>query len=236
MRVSAVIVAAGAGERIGGEPKQFRPLGGRPMLAWSCAAFAGHPAVDAVVVVLPAELADRPPAWLSEFDARIAAGGATRRASVLEGLRALDGTDGVVLVHDAARPFVSADLIARLALEGAAGPVIPTLPLADAIKRMRTRRGDPEDVVETTLDRERLRAAQTPQAFPLELIRRLHEAASADGAEAADDAVLCELAGVSVRTIPGEPEALKVTRPVDLEIAEWLVASGRVSWPGTRGG
>lgn len=235
--VAAVIVAGGTGSRIGGTPKQFREVGGRPMLEWSCERFTSHPDVDAVVVVVPAEIAEGPPAWLQRPDIRVVAGGATRRASVRAGLAALTAggsAAAVVLIHDAARPFVSGELIGGLARAAGEGPAIPVLRLADTIKRMppADEAGRP-DRVEATLDRERLRAAQTPQAFPLALIHRLHEAAAIEGVEPTDDAELCERAGVEVRTVPGERLAWKITHPDDLATADWLVASGRVTWPGT---
>lgn len=233
---AVVVVAAGSGRRIGGDPKQLRPLGGRPMLEWSCARFRSHPTVGDVVVVLPSDLVGEPPAWLERYDVRVAAGGATRRASVHAGLAALgeDPALAAVLIHDAARPFVSAALVDRLAAEAPAGPVVPVVPLADTIKRMRARADEPADLVEGTLERDRLRGVQTPQGFPLELIRRLHDAAALEGLEPTDDAWLCERAGIEVRGIPGERRAWKVTHPDDLEIADWLASTGRVEWPGGR--
>ncbi len=228
-RTGAVIVAGGTGSRIGGPPKQFREVGGRPMVEWSCVRFNAHPEVDEVVVVVPAAIASDPPAWLRRPDVRLTAGGATRRASVRAGLAVL--TDAaVVLIHDAARPFVSAELVGRLARAAADGPVIPVLELPDTIKRIGPAdEGGPSIRVQATLDRDHLRAAQTPQAFPCELIRRLHEAAAADGIEPTDDADLCERAAIDVRTVPGERFAFKITHPEDLAMAEWLVASGRVA-------
>lgn len=232
-RTGAVIVAGGAGSRIGGPPKQFREVGGRPMLAWSCARFTAHPEIDDVVVVVPAEIAADPPAWLRRPDILLAAGGATRRASVRAGLNALADA-AVVLIHDAARPFVSAELVGRLARAAVEGPVIPVLGLSDTIKRMRAAGADgPSDRILETLERDRLRAAQTPQAFPGELIRRLHESAAEEGIEPTDDSDLCERAGIEVRTVPGERLAFKITHPEDLAKAEWLVASGRVGLSGT---
>lgn len=234
VRAAAVIVAGGTGRRIGGPPKQFREVGGRPMLAWSCERFVGHPDIGAVVVVLPAGIAAEPPAWLQGHDVRLVGGGTTRRASVRAGLAALAEVPGetapAVLIHDAARPFVSAELVARLVRAAAAGPVIPVVRLADTIKHMQPADEDGgADRVQATLDRERLRAAQTPQAFPFALIRRLHEDAAAAGIDPTDDAELCERAGIEVRTVPGERLAGKITHPEDLATAEWLVASGRVT-------
>lgn len=225
---TAVVVAGGEGRRLGGVPKQFRPLGGRPLLAWSCARLRAHPGIADLVVVLPVELAADPPDWLAEFGARVVAGGESRQGSVRRGLGAASGEEGTVLIHDAARPFVSGDLVGRLLAAAESGPVIPVLELCDAIKRI-----DGEARIAETLDRSRLRGAQTPQAFPLGLIRDLHaQAASGPGAPGApDDAALCEAAGVGVQTIPGERHALKITHTEDLEFAEWLVETGRVAWP-----
>ncbi len=241
--VAAVIVAGGAGRRIGGEPKQFRPIGGRPMLEWSCAGFTRHVDVGRVVVVVPEDVVAKPPGWLRETSVHLAAGGATRRASVRAGLEALaesppeadddarTGRVGTVLIHDAARPFASAELVARMARAARNGPAIPVLPLSDAIKRVDSRRADDEAVVHETLDRGRLRAAQTPQGFPFRLILRLHREAGPDECPP-DDAAFCERAGMQVRTVPGERWAWKITHPEDLAVAEWLVASGRITWPG----
>jgi 2-C-methyl-D-erythritol 4-phosphate cytidylyltransferase len=222
---TAVVVAGGEGRRLGGVPKQLRPLGGRPLLAWSCARLRAHPGIGDLVVVLAAELAADPPDWLVEFGPRVVAGGESRQGSVRRGLDAASGEEGTVLIHDAARPFVSGDLIGRLLDAAESGPVIPVLELCDAIKRI-----DPEARIAETLDRSRLRGAQTPQAFPLGLIRDLH-AQAASGPGAPDDAALCEAAGVGVQTIPGERHALKITHTEDLEFAEWLVETGRVAWP-----
>lgn len=231
-RIGVVIVAGGSGRRIGGVPKQLREVGGRPLLAWSCARFAAHSAVGPIVVVLPDEFAAEPPAWLGVWDVRVVAGGATRRDSVRAGLAGLDPATASVMIHDAARPFVSEELLDRVAAVVGEGPVVPVVPLADTIKRMRSRRGEDATLVEGTVDREQLRGVQTPQGFPLSLIRGLHDRAEREGTPASDDAILCERAGVPVRAIAGERWAWKITQPEDLAMAEWLVASGRVPWPG----
>ncbi len=224
MTVAAVVVAAGSGERLGGAPKQFRQLGDLPLLAWSCRLFASHPEVDSLVVVLPAELATAPPGWLAEYGALIVPGGPTRRSSVGCGLEAA-GDARLVLIHDAARPFASEDLVRRLLLSARThGAVIPVLEPVDAVKQLTPG----EATISRTLDRSILRAAQTPQVFLLEEIRRLHEAADRSGQDAPDDAALCEQAGIAVQTIPGERWAFKITHPEDLALAEWLVATGRV--------
>lgn len=232
VKLAAVVAAGGSGHRIGGVPKQFREIGGHPLLAWSCARFRGRSDVGQIVVVLPAEMAKSPPAWLGDWDVQVAVGGPSRRASVRSGLSALDGGVTSVLIHDAARPFVSDALLDRLAAAVPRGPVVPVLPLADTIKRLRSRQGEDAEVVERTVDRERLRAVQTPQAFPLAMIRELHERAEREGTAASDDAMLCEREGIAVRAVAGERWAWKITHDEDLALAEWLVASGHVSWPG----
>lgn len=224
--VSAVVVAAGSGTRLGGGPKQFRVLGDRPLLAWSCGLFASHPDIGKLVVVLPEELADRPPDWLGNYGATIVPGGSTRRRSVGRGLSAA-GESEFVLIHDAARPFASADLVSRLvAAARGHGATIPVLELSDAVKQVEA--ASPEAHITGTLDRSLLRAAQTPQIFPLDRIRELHEQAERGARDAPDDAALFESAGMPVRTIVGERWAFKITHPEDLALAEWLVATARV--------
>lgn len=229
MKTSAIIVAAGAGSRLGGEAKQFRVLGDRPLLAWSCALFASHPEIEHLVVVLPGGLAESPPEWLLPFSPTVVEGGATRRDSVRRGLAAIGDAD-VVMIHDAARPFASADLVRRLLDSNPGeGPVIPVMELSDAIKLMDA----PMEAayVDRTLDRSMLRAAQTPQAFPAAQIIRLHELAEGSHLQHLDDAAVCEEAGIRVRTIAGERWAFKITHAEDYALAEWLVSSGRVQAP-----
>ena len=226
MSTSAVVVAAGTGRRLGGAPKQFRTLGGRPLLAWSCALFASHPEVEDLVVVLPPEVAASPPDWMIPFRPTVVEGGASRQESVRRGLEAV-GQAEFVLIHDAARPFATADLVTRLLAEAHIhGSVIPVLEVADAIKQIEA--PTVESTVERTLDRSLIRAAQTPQAFPLDQIRQLHTRADPSGVNCPDDAALCEAAGIEVRTISGERWAFKVTHADDFGLAEWLVGSGRV--------
>lgn len=199
------------------------------MLAWSCELFARHGEVSHLVVVVPGDVAERPPEWLSAYDVTLVAGGATRSESVSRGLAAVASAD-VVAIHDAARPLVSAGLVGRVLSVGReAGPVIPVLEIADTVKRVV---GTDGSEVAATLDRSELRAAQTPQVFPLSLIRELHERASASGATTPDDAVLAELAGIPVQAVPGERRAFKITRGEDLDLAEWLVSTRRVVFGG----
>ena len=226
-----MVVAAGRGERLGGEPKQFRPLGGIPVLCW-----AVRPLLEGlsgeVVVVLPEEALEEGAELLSRHiegsgeRVRLAAGGARRQDSVRAGLGALEGTGGAVLVHDGARPFASAALVARVAGAASAGTaVVPALPTADTIKRV-----DGERVVETIARRSAV-AVQTPQGFPRAVLEAAH-AAWPVGEEATDDAAMCERSGATVAWVPGEELNRKLTGPEDWWWAERVVESGRVRWGG----
>lgn len=224
-RAAAVIVAAGEGERFGGEGprKQFQLLGDRPILDWSCRAVRRALADGRLVLVLPADVVDEPPGWLRDRADAMVAGGATRRESVALGLAAVPGETDVVLVHDGVRPLASAALIRRVADAAREGPVVPVLPVVDTVKRV-----DGEGRVMETLDRSTLRRIQTPQGFPASVLRRVHAEAEALKEVATDDAALCEAAGVTVRTVAGETHNLKVTTGQDLAYARWLLESGRV--------
>jgi len=227
-RIVGVILAGGAGIRAGlGVPKQFAPLAGRPVLEHSVATFAGHPDVDAVVVVLPADLLDagREIAERHAVDA-VVAGGATRADSARCGLSAAaDVGADAVLIHDAARPLVASSTItACIAVLADAEAVAVTVPESDTVVAV-----DGGTVVEQ-LERERLHRCQTPQGFRLETILQAHQRAASDAAfEPTDDAgvVLRYLPDVVVRVVPGTPENIKVTHATDLAVAEALV--GRVS-------
>lgn len=226
--VGAVIVAAGQGTRIVSDtPKQFLEVGGVPMLLRSIRTFARHPAVAHVAVVLRAADAAAPPAWLLPHTGRmlsLVAGGAERSDSVAAGLAALPPTCQVVLVHDAARPFIDLPLIDRVIDAVRAGyAIVPALPVSDTIKEMDA--GDPERIART-VPREQLRRAQTPQGFPRHVIEEAHARARRDRAAATDDAALVERLGLMVRIVAGDPRNLKVTTAEDLELAEYLARRG----------
>lgn len=216
-RVWAVVVAGGSGSRFG-QPKQFLPLGGRPVVAWAIEACRS--VSEGVVVVLPEGSTDR------SFGADVVvAGGPTRSASVRHGLRALPGGVDVVVVHDAARPFASPALFAGVvaALEDAsmAGAVC-AVPVADTLKRVDPPAGPSTvPIVVETVDRSSLVAVQTPQAFRVDVLQRAH----AEGDDATDDAVLVEALGERVGTVPGDPRNLKLTTPADLAVAEHLLGA-----------
>ena len=223
-----MVVAAGRGERLGGEPKQFRPLGGIPVVCWAVRPLLEGLSGD-VVVVLPGDALEQAAALLaahlegSEGRVRVVAGGDRRQDSVRAGLAAFAGA-GAVLVHDGARPFASPALVERVASAAAAGnAVVPALPPADTIKRV-----DGERVVETIARRGAV-AVQTPQGFPLALLAAAH-AAWPEAEEATDDAAMCERMGARVAWLPGEVLNRKLTGPEDWWWAERVVESGRIRW------
>lgn len=225
-----MVVAGGRGERLGGEAKQFRPLGGRPVACWAARALLASLAGPVVVVLPPDSLAEGEAllrAHLAEAGERLrfAAGGARRQDSVRAGLAIL-ATGGTVLVHDAVRPFASRALIESVGREAAAGRcVVPALPPTDTLKRVAG------DRVIETLDRSTLIAVQTPQGFPLGLLAAAHAAWPADE-EATDDAAVCERHGAAVSWVPGEPTNRKLTSADDWWWAERVVETGQVRWGG----
>ena len=220
VEVAAVVVAAGRGIRVGGGiPKQFRTIGGEPMLRRALAMLVDHPQVGAIQPVIHPDDVERfraiacddtvlPPVF----------GGATRQASVRAGLEALKARKpDIVLIHDAARPFASAALIAH-AIETAAqsGAAVPGLRVSDTVKSV-----DADGTVTQTLDRNMLRLIQTPQAFAFQSLLDAHARAAAEGREDfTDDAGLAEWAGLKVSVFEGESGNVKITNPEDFARAE----------------
>lgn len=216
MNVTAIIAAAGSGRRLGSAvPKQLLDLGGRSILERSVGAFACHPRVREVVVALPAELLAQPPAWMtaSAPRVRLVAGGERRQDSVANAFDAIGGDVDVVLIHDAARPFVTADVISR-SIDAAAehGAAIAAMPAHDTVKRV------DGSVIAETLPRESIYLAQTPQAFRRHV---LHDAVTLGraGVSATDEAALAEKAGHKVHVIEGDAANVKITTAGDLESA-----------------
>ena len=220
MHVTAIIAAAGAGTRVGGEvPKQLLDLGGQSMLARSVAAFDRHPAVSALIVVLPGALAASGATLVGETKraVTIVAGGARRQDSVANAFDAVSAETEIVLVHDAARPFVSAEVISR-AIEAARthGAAIAALAATDTVKRVEAGHGAGGDaVIVETLPREQIFLAQTPQAFRRDVLRDAI-ALGRSGQEATDEAALAERAGHPVRIVAGDPANVKITTASDL--------------------
>jgi 2-C-methyl-D-erythritol 4-phosphate cytidylyltransferase len=216
------VVAGGVGRRFGGQ-KQFLPLAGVPVVAWSVR--AARSVADGVVLVVPADAATigggLPGPGRTGDGALgatlVVAGGATRAASVRAGLAAVPADAEVIVVHDAVRPLASAALFGAVVdavRNGDVDGAVPVVPVADTLKRVVGTR------VVATVDRDDLVAIQTPQAFAAEALRAAH----GDGGEATDDAGLLEAAGLTVGTVPGDPCNLKLTRPADLALAEALLS------------
>ncbi|MFA5968046.1 MAG: bifunctional 2-C-methyl-D-erythritol 4-phosphate cytidylyltransferase/2-C-methyl-D-erythritol 2,4-cyclodiphosphate synthase [Sphingomonas sp.] len=222
-RTVALIVAAGGGSRAGTDlPKQYVHVAGRPMIAHSHAVFSAHPAITDVIVVIGAGQET----MLTEALGKVATlvGGATRRESVRNGLDLIEATGGAdhVLVHDAARPFLSAEVIDRLltALDSASG-AIPALPVADTLARGATSLGD-------VVSRAGLFRVQTPQAFRFEDILAAHRAWP-DDEEATDDAQMVRRIGGEVTMVEGDIMLEKVTYPADFAAAEARVTRQMIS-------
>jgi 2-C-methyl-D-erythritol 4-phosphate cytidylyltransferase/2-C-methyl-D-erythritol 2,4-cyclodiphosphate synthase len=214
-KVAVLVLAAGRGVRSGGGiPKQYRAVGGRPVIRSSLEIFGSHPRIGTVQPVVHAD--DK-----SLFVAAIAGlramepvlGGATRQASVLAGLAALENSaPDIVLVHDAARPFLSSALVDR-AIDAAAasGAAIPALPVTDTVKVV-----DSDGRVTQTIDRASLRTVQTPQAFDFYKLLAAHRRAAESGRQDfTDDAALAEWAGLTVTTFEGESRNMKLTTAED---------------------
>ncbi|WP_432153486.1 2-C-methyl-D-erythritol 4-phosphate cytidylyltransferase [Streptomyces tricolor] len=234
--VAAVIPAAGRGVRLGpGAPKALRALSGTPMLIHAVRALAASRHVALVVVVAPPDGAAEVKSLLDAHalpdrtDFLVVPGGESRQESVRLGLEALPPQYGIVLVHDAARPLVPVDTVDAVveAVRDGAPAVVPALPLADTVKEVApaAEAGEPEPVVATP-ERSRLRAVQTPQGFGRATLVRAHESVTEN---VTDDASMVEQLGLPVVAVPGHEEAFKVTRPLDLVLAEAVLARRRLN-------
>ena len=218
--VAAVVVAAGRGLRAGGNlPKQYRQLAGEPVIRSSLSLFAWHGQIAAVQTVIhPDDRADYEAAAKGLRLLNPVLGGATRQASVRAGLEALsDRAPDIVLVHDAARPFCSVELVSRAIVAcGETGAAIPALEVTETIKRV-----DAGGHVAGTIDRASLRAVQTPQAFAFPALLEAHRRAAKEGREDfTDDAALAEWAGLKVAVFAGESSNVKLTTDEDFAKAE----------------
>ncbi|MBS0529407.1 MAG: bifunctional 2-C-methyl-D-erythritol 4-phosphate cytidylyltransferase/2-C-methyl-D-erythritol 2,4-cyclodiphosphate synthase [Proteobacteria bacterium] len=224
-RTAAIIVAAGRGLRAGsGGPKQYRTIAGRTVISRAMEPFCRHPGIFAVQPVLN-------PDDIAMFNQAVGAfryqppanGGATRQASVHAGLEALAAhAPDIVLIHDAARPFVTPALISRaIDAAGITGAAVPAIPVTDTIKQV-----DSSGAVEATPDRAKLRIAQTPQAFRFDVILDAHRRAARDGrSDFTDDAALAEWAGLTVATFEGDAANMKLTTPEDFVREEARLAA-----------
>jgi 2-C-methyl-D-erythritol 4-phosphate cytidylyltransferase len=221
--VGVVIVAGGKGSRTGGEElKQFRWIAGKPMLLHSVQAFQEREDVAMVVVVLPHEHVGDPPPWLFQCDTErllLSVGGRERSDSVRNGLEDLGDDIEIVVIHDAARPFVTPAMIDSVIAEARSGHAVTTaIPVVDTLIRVN---GDAR-TYDGQIERAGVMRVQTPQAFPRELIERAHREAQAAGVKATDDTALCERLGIPVVVVPGSEKAMKVTTESDFALAEAL--------------
>jgi 2-C-methyl-D-erythritol 4-phosphate cytidylyltransferase len=242
MRVVAIVAAGGQGARLGlPVPKQFVELGGRTILDRSVGALAACESIGMVIVALPPDQAAEPPPYLTRPDGRVTvvAGGARRQDSVANAFAAVPEDTDIVVIHDAARPFVGRETIERtIAAAAEAGAAIAALPARDTVKLADITEtawvggefGDPLPVVSPkripavrkTLPRETVFLAQTPQAFRREVLARAIELGRR-GTEATDEAYLAEQVGATVLLVPGEATNLKITTAADLAFARGLL-------------
>ncbi len=217
-----IIAAGGIGQRMGGnKPKQFLEIAGMPIICHTLRAFQSVPQVQDLVVVLAPnyvqafqqEVFDKynfPRHW------KVVPGGSQRQDSVNNGLKAISETSNIVLVHDAARPFITKELILQVAnIASKQGAAILACPIKETVKL----EGSNNDIVET-IDRSKLWAAQTPQGFTKEILTQAMQQAKTDSFLGTDDASLVERLGRKVQIIEGDPRNIKITTPEDLIIAE----------------
>ncbi len=227
MTVGALLLAAGAGQRLGqARPKALCEVGGRTLLEHSLSTLRAHPSLGPIVVTAPADHAQRVVELCAgDPSVTVIAGGRTRQDSVRLGLGVLAEDADPVLVHDAARPFFTAACLDRVlaALEAGADAAVPAVAVTDTIKRVTA-----DSVVVGTVDRAELRAVQTPQGFRRAALAGAHQyARMANLHDVSDDAGLVERHGGRVVVVDGDAEAFKITRPLDLSLAEFLVHAGR---------
>jgi 2-C-methyl-D-erythritol 4-phosphate cytidylyltransferase len=224
-KVAVLVPAAGSGRRMGSAvAKQFLPLGGRPLLAHTLQAFERSPEIDEIIPILSE--ADRETCLRSIIEPNrfskvrtLVVGGKERQDSVRRGIEMLGQDVEIVLVHDGVRPFVTPAMIVQCVAHARQGECVAVgVPLKDTVKEV-----DERGMVRATLERSRLWAVQTPQAFPARILRQAYEDAHAKHVFGTDDATLVERAGHPVRIIMGSYENIKVTTPEDLVLAEEIL-------------
>jgi 2-C-methyl-D-erythritol 4-phosphate cytidylyltransferase/2-C-methyl-D-erythritol 2,4-cyclodiphosphate synthase len=247
MHVTAIIAAGGRGERLGGGvPKQLIQVGGRSLLERSVSIFQSHPTINEIVVALPGDLVADPPPYLkvSAKPLRLVIGGERRQDSVVNAFSIANEASDVIVIHDAARPFASQDLVTRtIAAAVETGAAVAAIAASDTVKRISggapelklgpTSGSNPSTsplevrhyVVKETIPRETIYLAQTPQAFRRNVLRDAIAFAQT-GVEVTDEATLAERAGHPVRVVPGEPTNIKITTTTDLTVAEAFAGSG----------
>lgn len=224
MRCGAVVPAAGSSRRMGAIDKILEPIAGRPPLLWVLDALASVSEIEHVILAVAPKNAAAVSALAQCIDCpwpvTVCPGGATRQESVAAGVARLQPEIDLVLVHDAARPLVTPDLVRRGIQEASRhGAVVAALPTVDTVKRV-----GPDGAILATLDRRELYSVQTPQVFRRDWLEDAYRQSESIDVEATDEASLLEWAGYPVHVYPGDPENLKLTRPVDLAVAGFLLA------------
>ncbi len=222
--VTAIIVAAGKGSRMGSEiPKQYMIIAGKTILDTTLYKFEKSNDINEIILVVNKDdieyVKDEIAPFYSKI-AHVAAGGKTRTESVYQGLKKVRGSCDVVLIHDGVRPFISYNLISTC-IENALihKACIPVMDVTDTIKEV-----SDEGTVVKTFDRKSLKAVQTPQAFDYHVLRECYENAMTEDADFTDDAAIVEYYGYKVKTIEGLSKNIKITRPLDLRMAEILAS------------
>lgn len=216
--ISVIIAGAGSGKRFGNRPKAFFRLGGRELIYYSVENFC--PVADEIVAVLPAGCEKE---WEAKLGIacpgiRVAAGGSHRQDSVSNGLEMLSDGEGIVLVHDVARPFLSSALLERIISAAEKyGACVPCTALSDTVKEAEG------PFVGRTLDRSRLFQVQTPQAFRKDILRNAYRQACVSGFYGSDDSILVERTDTRVYLVEGERENIKITYPDDLQLANIIL-------------
>ena len=219
-KCGAVIVSAGSASRMGGIDKIMAPLGGEPMIVRTVRAFQECDAITEIVVVTREDLILPVTELCGGFDKvrAVAAGGKSRQESVSRGLGMLSGKMKLAAVHDGARPLITWQVIDRTVRAAHSyGAAAPAVPVKDTIKTVQG------GLVETTPDRNTLRAIQTPQVFDIDLLRGALKKAETDGAQVTDDCSAVERMGMKIKIVDGDEGNLKITTPMDLKIAQMLL-------------
>jgi 2-C-methyl-D-erythritol 4-phosphate cytidylyltransferase len=223
MKAGAIIPAAGSGERMGGTRKAFLELSGKPLLQHCLESFFAADSIAHIAIALPADAVHDLPAWLRDDRITVVPGGAQRADSVRAGLQALPADVDVIVIHDAARPLVSAEMIERV-IEAAAGGVSAAIALqvTDTLHEV-----DAQQQIVSTPDRARFWRAQTPQAFPRAALEAAY-ARTTNVSAATDEAGMVAAAGLPVRMLHGEVWNIKITTPEDVALAEATLARRHV--------
>jgi len=232
INAAVIITAGGLGKRFGGKgaevlPKQFIPLSGKPVIAYSILSFESSEFINEVIVVVPENWVEYTKREIvDKFDlkkvSKVIAGGDERQASVERGIHSISSKPDIVAIHDGVRPFVTLETIEEVITQaGKSGGAIAAIPATDTIKK-----SGPEEIIENTLPRQDIWFAQTPQAFRYEILKEAFEKASEDGYLGTDESLLVERLGQEIKLVKGSKYNIKITAPEDIELGELILSSG----------